>query len=408
MTSKRFVYIDDRPDAAVVEALGDENVAVFRFPEDLSNRMDELVPLIHECSVIIVDLKLAEHDADSELLSNKDLYPKDGLALKEILASILTERASLLDANSESAMIDVEPRTTAFVLYSGELDSLGGGAPAKGREHVVAKRIRAEWVLFKRPDARPSSQRDLTILEELAIAVEAVVAVNWSGLQEREALLDAITSLLDLDLTADWATVAKRHIFENRAPLQSLAEDDGVALIRWMLHLVLPYPSLFLDAVEVSVLCRVQPEWGTIQLEEENSAISKLFETSRYNGILSKFLGPRWWRAGVLAALRTATDGSPHDADVLSSRFHSMYDLAVPILRIATPVRTVDEEFRLTTNIVDVEEAVRLEPEEWPAELGPPWIPLVQIAGNPRLRRYVLERDIDRVKSYLLIHDASR
>jgi hypothetical protein len=94
MSDKRFVYIDDKPDPSVVEALGEDNVSVFRFPEDLTAKMDELVSVIRDCSVIIVDLKLADHEADSTSLSS--LSPKDGLALKEILASILTERVSQL------------------------------------------------------------------------------------------------------------------------------------------------------------------------------------------------------------------------------------------------------------------------------------------------------------------------
>ncbi|MBR0835473.1 hypothetical protein JQ612_19990 [Bradyrhizobium manausense] len=397
---KRFVYIDDKPDPSVAESLGQENVGVFLFPDDLTDRMEELIATIRDCSVVIVDLKLADHDSDDPS-SPSILYPKDGLALKEILASVLTERVSHLDSGTDTSAVDVEPKTTAFMLYSGELDLLGGGAPAKGREHVIAKRIRAEWVMVKLPQSRPESQKDLRVLEDLADAVEAVVGITWLDASEREDILNTIAGLLALDEATEWASVAKRQIFEGRPPLQSLAEQDGVALLRWLLHLVLPYPSFLVDAAEVALLCRLQLGWGVEQLSELDSPISKLFHESSYGGILSHFLGPRWWRAGVLATLRRECGGSLQEVERLNNTLDSLYGSAVPRLHIATPVRTVDEDFRLTATAVDVEDAVRLEAEEWPPELPPPWFPLSRLADNPRVRRYVLERDIDRVRSYL-------
>ncbi|MBW7971871.1 hypothetical protein [Bradyrhizobium sp. BR 10289] len=394
----RFVYIDDEPDPAVAEALGRNNVSVFQFAGNLDDQMDDLIAKIRDCSVVIVDLKLAEHRVDDEFPSA--LYPQDGLALKEILTSILTERASQLESGVDATAIDVEPKTTAFVLYSGELDLLGDGVPARGREHVIARKVRGEWAMSKNPRARPTSQIDLRVLQELADGVDAVSQKPWGEALEREDALKAITELLDLDRKSDWAATAERQIFENRPPLQSLANRDGISLLRWMLHIALPYPSFLLDSVEVSLLCRLQPEWGVNALESKGF-LADLFSDSLYRGLLSNFLGARWWRAGVVAKLRQITGGVPHSIDRLRSYFDQMHGKAVPMLNVATPVRTVDEEFRLTNEIVDVDEAVRLEPEEWPLELAPPWIALSKVAKSPRLRRYVLERDIDRVQSFL-------
>ncbi len=396
----KFIYIDDEPDPAVAQALGTESVSVYRFPDDLDHKMDKLAEEIRDCSVVIVDLKLADREPEEGAFSNP-LYPQDGLALKEILASILTKRASQLESGVDASTIDVEPKTTAFVLYTGELDLLGDGAPARGREHVIAKKIRGEWAMSKNPQMRPTSQVDLQILQELADGVDVVAQKPWGDALEREDILKVIAELLHLDRATSWATTAERQIFENRPPLQSLAKQDGVSLLRWMLHVILPYPSFLLDSVEVSLLCRLEPEWGVKALGNSSNAFSELFHDSLYRGLLSDFLGVRWWRAGVVAKLRQVTNGAPHNAASLKNYFDQMHGSKTPMIDVATPVRIVDEEFRLTNEIVDVEEAVRLEPEEWPLELAPPWISLSKVADSSRLRRYVLERDIDRVESFL-------
>jgi hypothetical protein len=185
--------------------------------------------------------------------------------------------------------------------------------------------------------------------------------------------------------------------------MQSLAGGDGISLIRWLLHLVLPYPSFLIDAEEIGLICRLEPKWMAEHLQDDSDRLSKWLKSCRYRGILSDFLGRRWWRPAVVEKLRGITNGRPHDTSSLRLCLAKLAEITpgdLPFLSYPTPVRLVDEDFRFTSEVCDVEDAVRVEPEEWPSELSPPWITLRQVIQSQRLQRYVIERDIDRVHGH--------
>jgi hypothetical protein len=80
-----------------------------------------------------------------------------------------------------------------------------------------------------------------------------------------------------------------------------LAEtSNGMAIIRWLLHEVLPFPSFLLDERYVAARLRIEPEsLRTILVAKKPARIRRELEPFEYLGLLHDFSGRRWWRAGI-------------------------------------------------------------------------------------------------------------
>jgi hypothetical protein len=351
------------------------------------------------CSVVIIDLKLLDERESEQARARSGLLPSDGLALKEVLSSWLARRALLHTNSTDGAPIDIQPHKTAFVVYSGELERMSGRSPVFGREHVIARQARVEWVMSKLEAQRPAPQRKLMSLLELAAAVEAIRRVEWISLSERQGILGAVGSLMGLREGDDWFEHALRMAVEFRPPIQSLGSGDGMSLLRWLLHIVLPFPSFLVDASEVGLLLRVDPGWCYGELDS-SSPLRAVLSEFEYRGVLAKFLGRRWWRAGVIEKVRSTLGPLRHQSTALAQEVATWARVdadVLPVIREPIPVRVVDPEFRLTGEVIDASCAVRLDPEDWPEPLARPWISIDVVREHPTLVRYVVASDLERV-----------
>lgn len=162
-----------------------------------------------------------------------------------------------------------------------------------------------------------------------------------------------------------------------------------------MTRVVFPYPTFLLEACEVAIRLRLDPKQTASLLADDSSAISRALSPVQYRGILAGFSGNRWWDAGLGEWLWELTDGNPYDHEKLAE---SLTKIAGPQLRFlaeSDPVLLRDEFGRAMEEdiVASAAEAVRIQPDEWPASAPWPWARISTVLKEPILRAIVLPDD---------------
>jgi hypothetical protein len=370
----KFVFIDNDPatvEDELYEALGREQVAVVLYPNDFNGPAAfDTKSLLDECSVVLMDLDL--YGLESPAFG---LQPRNGIALEETIRGWLSKAGHPLD----------EARR-AYVLFSHELKNLAGSRGLTGREQVLARQTGNEWVTSKNVQERSSKHTNLKFLGELAKAVEGLPA-QWP--QEGPVLRDAVLKQLGLDEMSDhyWHRLASEDAERAGLPLQTIGEGHGLALIRWLLHVALPYPSCFVTVAEIAIQFRISPEALKYGSAAHNGLIA-LLDPYKYHGPLSEFLGDRWWRAGV-ASLRTSLGNEARHSggNLVQALCEKLGVLTVEVLPsdLVHPVLVVDENFVPTDQVADISKCVRVLADDWPDDLDRPWTLLELVLTTERL-----------------------
>jgi hypothetical protein len=162
-----------------------------------------------------------------------------------------------------------------------------------------------------------------------------------------------------------------------------------------MTRLVSPYPTFLLDSYEVAIRLRLDPREASRLLSDEASGLSRALVPVQYKGILAGFTGERWWRAGISDWIWRATDGNAYDPERVREKVMPMTDGRVAFLEERDPVLLRDERGRLMEDdlVADASQAVRIQPDEWPASAPWPWARIVTILRDPIMRAIVLPDD---------------
>jgi len=116
-----------------------------------------------------------------------------------------------------------------------------------------------------------------------------------------------------------------------------------------------------------------------------------------YSGILSDFLGTKWWRAGVETYLWESTKGDPFDL----KKLHAVIGAAVGSAlspTVAEPVVCIDENLQELNDLYPLADAIRIQPDDWPPFADQAWTPQILAAENPRLKALVIEQDRNRLE----------
>jgi hypothetical protein len=370
----QFVFVDDKPETIETELrakLGGENLEVVRFKEDFEN--GEIVNTkrkLDASSVVLMDFELYENGRPKGF----NLQPADGIALERIVRDWLQDANEPFDTSNK-----------AFVLFSHDLGSLK--TVVSGREHVVARKTANEWIISKNEKDRPQSQKDLRVLLELAKAVEALPkkAIEPEQLRTTVKEIFAIAEQKD----ANWKDIALDDCEKFGFPLDALLAGNSMAVIRWLLHVALPFPGALVDIDDTAALLRLIPE----QLKPEAiDALAKSLVEFKYQGVLSTFMGDRWWRAGIdclrLKLSAQSSEGRKAVWDAL--RTQCKVPLAdSELCKMNEPVLVVDPEMRKTRSLEEMGQCVRLLNDDWPAKLDPPWIKISEAMASPRLAALV-------------------
>ena len=323
-------------------------------------------------SLVIVDYFLADW-SDRDDVDSVARAPMDGLAVAATMRSTLLPP---LDQRTPGAYPD---RPVAFALWSGHLSEASFRLPDVVLTHVFSRENNLEWAF----------RRDTIYLPEgaaqVAALATAVTSLPPSWPQRRSQAEKQLWDLLDLDLRLPWAAEAQTEVLRCRPPLHELSErSHGMALIRWLLHRILPYPTFLLDEQRLCSRLRID------SLGEETNVSRSLREVLapyEYRGALRAFLGRRWWRVGVEHWLFEVTGGDAGDSAAVAA-IATGYggtrsrDWLSPVTVISADLSTADE-------LVEVEETVRVRPDDWPPYADDAFARRVEAEEDPELRALV-------------------
>jgi hypothetical protein len=339
------LVVDDNfeeADAKRILMLGEARV-IPRVPSDVT------VADLRAADLVLLDLVLDDWPFDPSRSPAE--HPKDGVALAAVLRS----------------HSDVDQAPTAFALHSGKLDGLSGGLPPRSHLHVIARANNLEWVFSKSDDENscPMQQQVLALASGLR-----QLPKTWPTAQHKR-MRSILEGLLGLKQNP-WRDRAWQDIERCNPPIQELSPPThGVTFVRWLLHRILPYPTFLWDRRYLAARLRVTPGSLKHALSKDSSLRRRLLPF-KYKGVLEGFLGERWWRAGIEHWLWQATKASAFDAAALRKSTRGWSRHLEPVT-LAEPVVVLDAELRAVDDLVDLSQAVPLQPDDWPAYADRPW-----------------------------------
>jgi hypothetical protein len=365
----------DRPTILVVDdKIEDARLKIELF--DATVKVEPRVPAdvtkgdLQAAAVVLVDLFLTDWTQGQAGLPIAQI-PEDGLALIAVLRS----------------HCDPGWPPTAFALHSGQVNQIGGQLPRTTRMHLVARANNLDWVFSKlqAENVQPIQQQ----VAALAKAVAALPA-QWPP-RSQEDSRKRVGKLLGLRRLAAWTDRAWESVQACRPPIHDLATvTHGLSFVRWLLHTILPYPTFLWDDRYVAARLRVTPASFRAELERHGKAWNVL-KPALYTGVLSDFLGRRWWRVGIEDLLWEATKAESFGSDSIAKFTRSLSRRLVPVGH-RQPVVALDEELAPLDELVSLSDVAQIFPDGWPQYADPAWATKDRIADEAGLRALAAPR----------------
>lgn len=360
--------VDDEPDRLrfLVQEFGPGASIRIIHPEDLED--DHLA----DADLVLVDYILEHWPARDHGLGIA-LQPLNGLGLVAVLRNHVQERLR-------------REAPTAFAIHSAHLAELSPGMPPQALPQAIARSQNLEWV-FPKNDV-------LTMVRQASSLAAAVRALppEWS-LDEPGRNAGIAQQMLRLPSTESWSVRAWEDVEDAHAPIHELSQwTHGLAFLRWLLHRILPYPCFLKDEQYVAARLRVTAGSFRAALETRGTLWNAL-EPYRYTGILSEFLGPRWWRAGVEAFLWEATNGKSFEPDSVHELLATLHGTPLEPLTLAQPVVCLDTNLFPLPDVFDIQRAVMVQPDDWPPYAEPAWALKEMVDQSARLKGIVFRGD---------------
>ena len=236
-STKTFVlHVDDEPDD--LEPWKDEVTSQGSVDIEVCHPQDITEASLKKASLVLVDFRIEKwvERANAPALA---LRPPNGLA---VLAT-LQEKAQELDPR----------RARAYALYTAVIQDVA--RELVHQPHIVARAHNLEWIFEKNGTKNPIENRAQRVAE-LAAAVESLPK-DWPG-EAAASATEALHTWLTLPRDAPWIEAATREIRRCRPPIHEFAEHtNGIGVVRWALHKILPYPTFLLDDAHFAARLRV-------------------------------------------------------------------------------------------------------------------------------------------------------
>lgn len=371
----RILILDDHPDEARVRGIEIGNRAYLEIAHPADVTEDELAA----ADLVLVDFRL---DAwpDRENVSSIALKPMNGLALAAVLRSQLHDNEAI--------------SPTAFALYSARLDELSGRLPPEPRAHAIARAHNLEWVFSKR-----TGQNGIPLTQQWMALASAVRRLPSSWPIDNEgATEEQVKELLSLPLDRIWSGKAWEDIKDSYPPIHELSRwSHGLAVLRWLLHRILPYPCFLIDSHYLAARTRVAHS-SLLQDLQSNGGLAQLFDSVLYRGVLSEFMDTRWWRTGVESVLWEVTSGQSSDPEIIRSVLSTQSKVGPHFLDIMQPVVCLDSDYQPLGDAVEIGTAVRIQPDDWPPYADQAWTTIELAKKEHALAALILRKDMPRLK----------
>ena len=333
---------------------------------------------LRRAHVVLVDYQIEEWKGRDNAASIA-LQPRNGVALAAVLRSQVEDRT--------------QDDRRAFAIHSAKLNDLSGGLPPPDREHAIARTLNLEWAF---PKTQSGNGPSINIqVAALAAAVRGLPKTWPDDIEKTQKL---VTKLLAAPPKRAWRDRAADDVASCHPPIQAwAATTNGMVFLRWLLHQVLPYPSFLLEERYVAARLYVTVESLRKALKSE-SKVRRALRPFEYTGVLSTFLGDRWWRAGIDHALWDWTEGDPFNAESVGGVVHARLSESLVPVNVIRPVVCVDaQSFRPTDAVVDIAQAVEIKPDDWPAYAEQAWIAREQ-ANDEGIAGLVVPQDRERIE----------
>jgi hypothetical protein len=234
-------------------------------------------------------------------------------------------------------------------------------------EGAVSSRHDLEWV-FEKSGPLVADRTVASRIAELTIAIRSLPN-DWDAVDVQPQL-----EWLQLP-NQHWRETAIWQVEQCRPPWSALSEaTNGRQWLRWFMQRILSYSTFLLDDLRAGALLGLT-ETGFLNLIAGESELASKVLSTAYTGQLANFAGRRWWRAGVAAVaeeLRIA--GSSYRSRDVGAQAVAAHGAIIDILEFDEPVFTIDEEYFVVSKPVEITEAVRLQPDGWPAYADDPWL----------------------------------
>jgi len=369
---KRIVVVDDEPRKArqTLLDLADDEVVVLH-PEELEEKH------LQEAALVLVDHHLEQDQWPRRSKLPFACQPQDGRALAAIVQAYLRT----------NGFRSYGP--TAVALLSGKLYEVTPDLEAPPPEHLAARACGLDWAFAK--SQGPGGNLPARI-RSFAGAVRDL-PLDWPKSPDRSR--EAVAKLLGIS-DQDWKEIALLQADRCHPPVHELAVwTRGMAFIRWLAQLILPYRTFLLDHNHLAIRLGVAPSWLASSLDGKNG-LSRELDRAQYRGILSELQGPRWWLAGVDAELWQATDGRSIDRDEVWKWLGALTS-GHPEALSDQETLVLGADFRFNGQTARYSECVRVWPDDWPAFAETPWTKIAMALSNDRLRAVVLAEDLERL-----------
>lgn len=367
--SKGVVLIIDDDNGIPTKRLLDDSIpSIVRHPNDVTSAD------LRKAKLVLVDFKL-EHWDQRDDQKTPSLKPQDGIALIAVLRSNLTK---------------LKAAPTAFALNSGMLQDLSGDGDWVDREHVIARSIDLEWVFAKGGKRKNFA----SAVSSLADAVAALPTVWPASSKTKEKIL----ALLDVPSKMRWRRSAVEAIDRSYPPHEILIQNSrGLALLRWLLHAVLPFPTFLLNERYLAARLRIDPKSFSLLLEsKEGRKIKRKLQPFEYRGVLRDFSGIRWWRAGIEYWIWEGTRGKNFDKDAIEKFVRSEFTKKVRFSNLPNPVISLDDQLRSSDQLIDLNSAIEIRPDGWPSFADGAWIPAA-LVSDPAFVALVPQSETDKL-----------
>lgn len=197
---------------------------------------------------------------------------------------------------------------------------------------------------------------------------------------------------------ARWIDQARADVLDCRPPLNELSErSHGLVLLRWLLHRILPYPCFLLDEQQLRARLRVDALTPPEAQGPDDSPLAADLRPYEYSGLLRDFAGQRWWRSGIEEWLYDVTDGRAGDAREVARVATDRG--AVRHREWLRPVVVTTGDLARSDELVEVEETVRIRPDDWPPYADDAFARIEEVNRDPSLTVLVDPADRDLLTS---------
>jgi CheY-like chemotaxis protein len=354
----QVLIVDDRPgEAALLKTALSKMAGVeVRHPSEVD--LDD----VRKADLILVDYTLEDWPS-RELAGELTQRPADGLAVISILESHTSASA------------------TGYALFSANLNRLSQKLASPHREHAIARLHNIEWAFAKSSDAGLLSIQVVSLAKALKSVSDLLLS------EDAEATQLGAQQLLGLDMSAPWHEQGWKDVERCFPPLYELSQaSHGRAFVRWLAHRVMPYPTFVMEAAYVGAALGFALPQANAQVPQQ---VQDFLEPALYRGALSDLIGTRWWRAGLEYILNERRASLDHPSELRASLAQ---EFKMDSLEAREPVVCVDNSY-LPTAISPIQEAVRIQPDDWPAFADPAWVRIEDAADDATLTALVVEDD---------------